>query len=97
MNALQSLIVQAKAAASHIAEPAYRRAAAIDACAFEENGSKRDHSLNALLALMKALPEINDPCAIREHGAAIYSIASAIHRTMPKPEPRRYWREGAGA
>jgi hypothetical protein len=98
MSPLRQLIIQAKSAANNVAQPIVRRAAAIDAQSFEAQATaEAGHSLSAMLALMKALPELDDPMSIRDHGAALYMLANALSRSLPKPEPRRHWCQGANA
>lgn len=100
MSPLQQLLVQARSAAAHVAEPAYRRGAAVDARAFEQkvdvSALIAGHSVAGLLALMKALPDLNSAEAINLHGAALNNLATGIQAAIPRPtlrEPRRHWIE----
>jgi hypothetical protein len=100
MTPLRQFIIQAKSAANHVAQPIVRRTAAYDALNFEipdDLPPQAVHSVKAMLSLMKALPDLDDPMAIREHGAALHMIACGVTRMLPKQPPRRYWREGAMA
>jgi hypothetical protein len=106
MTPLQKLLIEARAAAAHVAEPAYRRGAAISARAYREAIPVADlnngFSLNVagLLSMMEALPALNTPTGITKAGESIAALAASIQAELPKPSPlpiRLHWIEGERA